>query len=52
MINFKGNFDDHQPMIDFLTIVIMLVFKWLIMNLFMGGYADLLLNGLKFVKQG
>lgn len=46
MIDFKGNWDYHLPLIA------MLESKWLHMRFFMGDDADLLLDGLKLVKQG
>ncbi|WMV46146.1 hypothetical protein MTR67_039531 [Solanum verrucosum] len=53
VIDFKGNWNDHLPFIDLLTtIVTTLASKWLLMKLFMGEDANLLLDGLKLVKQG
>ena len=53
MIDFKGNRDDHQNHMKFLKIIVTtLASKWLLRKIFMGEYANLLLDGLKLVKQG
>ena len=53
VINFKGNWDDYLPLIDFVyTRVTVQASKWLHMKHFMGEDAHLLLDGLKLVSQG
>ena len=51
VIDFKGNCDDHQTLIEFAyNIVTTLSSRLLRMKLFMGEDADLLLDSLKWVK--
>ena len=53
MIDFRGNKDNHISHMEFLTILLItLASKGLLMKLFMGEHANLLLDGLKFVNQG
>ena len=48
MIDFKGNLDDHLPLIKFVYNTV--ASRWLLMNLFMGEDANISFNSLKLVK--
>ncbi|WMV54849.1 hypothetical protein MTR67_048234 [Solanum verrucosum] len=53
MIDFKGNWDDHLPLIEFsYNNSYHFSIKWLLMRFFMGEDVDLLLDGLRFIKLG
>ena len=53
VIDFKGNWDEPLPLTQFAyNIVTSLASKWLLMKIFIGEYAYLLLDGLLLLKQG
>ena len=53
VIDFKGNRNDHSPLIKIrYNNSYTLASKWLLMKLFMGEYAYIILDGLKLVKLG
>ena len=48
VIEFKGSWDDHLPLIEFSSIIAAIpAFKWPLMRFYMGVDVDLLLVGLK-----
>ena len=50
VIDFKGSWDDHVPLIEFSTIAIIRASPWYPLKLFMVEGVDLRLDGLRYVS--